>query len=166
MLSSCLFWAAKFWSPCLCKVRSCPSICVPTQEQLFAWEPVLWEIVLYPPDKAEKLKVSHLGNGNDTVCPIDAHRVNISDWKFTSSIRANVCLLTASAPALWITAKPVTMMGMLSEQRQLLSAMTCCLCPPWAMNQSFPPPGDPTSPLTKDCSGISLEPLRNGHDRF
>lgn len=64
---SWLFRPAKFWSQCLCKVHSCPSICALAQEQLFACEHVLWEIVLYPPDKAAELKVAHLGNGNDSV---------------------------------------------------------------------------------------------------
>lgn len=48
-----LFKPAKFWYQCLCKVHSCPSTCVATQEQLFSRERVLWEVVLYPPDKLE-----------------------------------------------------------------------------------------------------------------
>lgn len=70
--------------------------------------------------------------------PIGVHHVNISDWKFMSSSWANVCSLSAFAEALWLTAKPMTMTGTLSGQRQLLSVRTHQWCPSWARHWSTP----------------------------
>lgn len=69
--------------------------------------------------------------------PTSVHHVNISDWKFMSS-SWHVCSLSAFAEALWITAKPMTMTGTLSGQRQLLSARTHQRCLSQAMHQSTP----------------------------